>query len=108
MLRCPGADGEDGISAEHAGPPEQAPPLPIRQTELRLVEGVLPVDPPREAVADERRIDGGVELVVLGVVVGDQRRHEARAVAVAQLDRARDERGVGGGEVVAVEEQYRP
>ena len=40
--------------------------LPVRQAELGRVERVLPVDPPREPVTDERRVDGGVEAVVLG------------------------------------------
>src|SRR5262245_45170120 len=43
---------EDAVSAQDSAAPEQAPSLPVREPELGLLEGVLAVDPAREAVAD--------------------------------------------------------
>ena len=83
------SDGVHRVARQHAAAREQPPGLPVRQPELGLIERELAVDPAGEAVADERRVDGRVEPVVLGGVVADQRRRESRAVAVEQRPRPR-------------------
>ena len=90
------ADRVDRVSGQHATAPEQTSELPVGQAQLRGAEGVLTVDPAGEPVADERGVDGGVEPLVLVAVVADQRRDEARAVAVEQGDRLVD--GLGDDE----------
>ncbi len=60
--------------------------FPVRQAELRLVEGVLAVDPAGEAVADERRIHEFEEPILLSGVLRDERGDEPRAVAVEPVD----------------------
>ena len=60
--------------------------LPIRQAEFRLVEGILAVNPAREAVADERSIHEFEEPVLLSHILRDERGDETGAVAVEPVD----------------------
>ena len=53
----PQSHGVDRIAREHAAAGEQPTGLPVRQAELGLVEGELPIDPAGEAVADEWSVD---------------------------------------------------
>jgi hypothetical protein len=69
---------------------EQPAGLPVRQAELGLVEGELPVDPAGEPIAHERGVDGGVEPFLLVGILADQRRGQARAVPIEQVDRLGD------------------
>ena len=58
------------VAREHAAATEQATGLPVRQSEFGLEQRELSVDPTREPVADEGRLDGSVEpLVLLGVAI---------------------------------------
>ncbi len=61
--------------------------FPVGETELGFAQGILPVHPAGEAVADEGRIDPGVEALVRLRVLGDQHGDQAGAVAVEQGDR---------------------
>ncbi len=61
----PEPHGEHRVARQHSAAGEQTTGLPVRQTELGLIERELPVDPPGEAVTDERCIDRRVEPVLL-------------------------------------------
>ena len=43
----------DGVTRQHATPGEQPTGLPVGQTQFRLIEGELAVDPPGETIADK-------------------------------------------------------
>src|SRR5689334_19814964 len=66
------ADGEDAVAGEHAAAGEKPAVLPVGEAQFRPVQGVLAVDPAGEAVADEGRVDGLVEALVGGRILGDQ------------------------------------
>ena len=51
-----------------------------------MIQGELSVDPSREPVSYERCIDRRIEPVVLVSGLADERRGEARAVAVEEID----------------------
>src|SRR5688500_15836594 len=91
----------DAVAAQDAATAEQAPPLPIREAKLGPVERLLTVDPSRVPFADERRVGGRVEALVLGGDVADQAGDELRAVPVEEVHRVshvahEDERDLGG------------
>ena len=52
---------------------EEASELPVGEPELRSAERVLAVDPPGEAVPDERCVDTVEERLVVFRRIGDQR-----------------------------------
>src|SRR5690606_36730112 len=79
-------EGEDRISRQHAASPEQPPELPVRQTQLGTWQRVLAVHAPGEAVADERGVDPGVELLVQLGVPRHEAGDEAGRVAVEGID----------------------
>src|SRR5690349_12477556 len=60
-------DGEHAITRENCTARKQAPALPVRKAQFRLVQRVLAVDPTGDAIADKRRVDRVVEaLLILG------------------------------------------
>ena len=67
-----GPDREHRVARQHTAATEQPTGLPVGQAELGLVEGELAVDPAREPVTDERRIDDVVEALLRPIVTADQ------------------------------------
>ncbi len=59
--------------------------FPIGEPKLRRVQRVLAIDPAREAITDEGRIDKAVEGVVRLLVLGDQRGDEPGRVPVDEI-----------------------
>jgi hypothetical protein len=55
------ANGEQVITRENRTARKQMSALPVRQTQFRLVERVLTINPTGDAVANKRRVDGVVE-----------------------------------------------
>ncbi len=80
LLRT-GPDREHARPAEDAAAGEQPAELPVRQAQFRLVQGVLTIDPPGEPIADEGRVDRGVEAVLFGFVVADERHGKTRGLS---------------------------
>ena len=74
----PASHGEHALPREHATTTEQSAELPVRQSELRLLERVLTVDPSGEPITDKRGVDRGPEPVLLVGVDADQAGHEPR------------------------------
>src|SRR5262245_52563985 len=87
LLHRPGPDGEDAVAAEHAPAGEEAAVLPVGEAELGAAEGILPVHPAGEAVADERGIHPLVEAAVPLGIFAHQAGDELRAPAVEEPHR---------------------
>ena len=67
------ANGEQVITRENRTARKQMSALPVRQTQFRLVERVLTINPTGDAVANKRRVDGVVEALLRHGIVADQR-----------------------------------
>jgi len=67
------ANGEHAITRENRTARKQTSALPVRQTQFRLVERVLTINPTGDAVANKRRVDGVVEALLRHGIVADQR-----------------------------------
>src|SRR5690349_16725147 len=78
------ANGEHAVTRENRTARKQAPALPVRKPQFRLVQRVLSVNPAGDPVADKRRVDRVVEPRLRLGIFTDQRHGELRAVAVVQ------------------------